>query len=363
MNQIQLYCESLLDIGARTGVTIGMLSTPRGTGTASNVARRRLQRQLSRRPAGATTKEAPIVRYFFLIAAKVRESTEQTLPPLQALLDQGGGWIVEKEMNFDDACRGQYLREYTTVSHRWQTQDHPDPDGVQLAELRKYLHAHPEVNFVWLDWSCMWQADKTRRGKGGARDITEAEAKDFGVMLSEVNLLYLGCKVLVLLDLSSRARFWTSYEAWLAHQQPSAHGLGVANEQAARCEVVAILGARNGDKVTLAGIIADEMDTPARAATYLRNTDISVTNLSDKEEQLERLDGLEGRVKGLFARDAAMALVDSAVRAKGAYMRTCSTKHMRAGCMGCTVVACAGFVHEHMCAHLCCLRSCSCGFR
>ena len=339
-------------MGGRLGCAPkSMCLTPRGTGIASNVARQRAERSLTRRPVEATSHEAPSVRFFFLSAARVRESTEKTLLPLQALLDEGGEWIVEKEMNFDDACRGKYLLKFTVVSHRWLTQDQPDPDGVQLEEIRKYLHAHPEVDFVWLDWPCMWQGHKNRRGKSGARDLTEAEVKDFGVMLSEVNLLYIGCKVLVLLDLSSRSRFWTSYEAWLAHQQPSASGLRVATQQAARCEVVAIMGARNGDKTTLADIIAEDMDSPDKAATYLRNADIAVTNLSDKEGQLARLAGLEGRVKGLFARDAAMALVNTTVRGRGkgyAHMHALTTK--RACARACARAWCESAstaVHAH----------------
>ena len=37
---------------------------------------------------------------------------------------------------------------------------------------------------------------------------TPAEKVDFQHMLSHINLLYLGCSVLVLLDLSYLSRFW-----------------------------------------------------------------------------------------------------------------------------------------------------------
>ena len=37
---------------------------------------------------------------------------------------------------------------------------------------------------------------------------TPAEKVDFQHMLSNINLLYLGCHVLVLLDLSYLSRFW-----------------------------------------------------------------------------------------------------------------------------------------------------------
>ena len=47
---------------------------------------------------------------------------------------------------------------------------------------------------------------------------TPAESAAFKHMLANVNLLYLGCYVLVLLDLSYMSRFWTQFEAWLSLQ-------------------------------------------------------------------------------------------------------------------------------------------------
>ena len=38
-------------------------------------------------------------------------------------------WIVPKEMNFDDACRGVYKDEYLSVSHRWLGGDLVAPSG------------------------------------------------------------------------------------------------------------------------------------------------------------------------------------------------------------------------------------------
>ena len=54
-------------------------------------------------------------------------------------------------------------------------------------------------------------------------------------MLSEVNLLYLGTTVLILLDLSYVSRFWTQFESWLAMQYAMPDGLkpaiGTQNER------------------------------------------------------------------------------------------------------------------------------------
>ena len=268
-----------------------------------------------------TRREAPRVKYYFVRADQLRGTTATTLPALQTMLADAEmrDWVVEKEMNFDDACRGKYLEEYLTCSHRWLTEGAkdprrapPDPKGVQLAAIKEHLAAHPETKYVWLDWPCMWQGDKE-----GQRDITVDEKAEFDRMLGEVNLLYLGCQVLVLLDLSYLSRFWTMYEGWLSRLQPTAQGLQLAQgAAAARCHIVPILGASEGFKAALVDQIASEMATPTSAAAYLSNDDVSVTNASDKEKQLARVGGLDERVRNVLARDAAMAKVHDAVRAE-----------------------------------------------
>jgi len=268
-----------------------------------------------------TRREAPRVKYYFVRADQLRGTTATTLPALQTMLADAKmrDWVVEKAMNFDDACRGKYLEEYLTCSHRWLTEGAkdprrapPDPKGVQLAAIKEHLAAHPEIKYVWLDWPCMWQGDKE-----GQRDITVDEKAEFDRMLGEVNLLYLGCQVLVLLDLSYLSRFWTMYEGWLSRLQPTAQGLQLAQgAAAARCHIVPILGASEFFKAALVDQIASEMATPTSAAAYLSNDDVSVTNASDKEKQLARVGGLDERVRNVLARDAAMAKVHDAVRAE-----------------------------------------------
>ena len=54
---------------------------------------------------------------------------------------------------------------------------------------------------------------------------TAAEKISFMWMLRNVNLLYLGTQVLVLLDLSYQSRFWTQFEAWLSMQDCKESGL------------------------------------------------------------------------------------------------------------------------------------------
>ena len=54
-----------------------------------------------------------------------------------------------------------------------------------------------------------------------------AEKTSFNHMLRNVNFLYLGCKVLILLDKRFIGRFWTQFEAYIAMRQASEQGLGV----------------------------------------------------------------------------------------------------------------------------------------
>ncbi|CAK0899097.1 unnamed protein product, partial [Prorocentrum cordatum] len=160
------------------------------------------------------------------------------------------------------------------------------------AEAAPAAAAGAEVKYLWLDWPCMWQANKE-----GQREITVDEKAEFDLMLSEVNMLYLGCRVVILLDMTYLSRFWTLYEAWLSQMKPTSTGLKPALiSDASRCDVVPIMGANDAFRSALLSTIANQMPSASLAAKYLRNDDISVTNASDKEKQLDRVSGLDYRV-------------------------------------------------------------------
>ena len=123
--------------------------------------------------------------------------------------------------------------------------------------------------------------------------------------------------MLVLLDLSYLSRFWTMYEGWLAMQQPTHDGLVLAGaEQASRCTIMPILGASDAYKIALTASIAEKMSSPQLAAAYLANDDVSVTNQSDKQKQLVKLQGLDARVRDAFARDAASTRMELTLQAE-----------------------------------------------
>lgn len=61
---------------------------------------------------------------------------------------------------------------------------------------------------------------------GNKRDTRNPQMKaEFKTMLGNANLLYLGGKVLILLDKDYMVRFWTCAEAWLAMQACTPTGL------------------------------------------------------------------------------------------------------------------------------------------
>ena len=78
---------------------------------------------------------------------------------------------------------------------------------------------------------------------------TAAEKVMFDWMLANVNLLYVGLNVLILLDLSTLSRFWTQFEAWLSMQMATVRGLEPAPEAARRCEIIPIHNANDAIKL------------------------------------------------------------------------------------------------------------------
>ena len=127
---------------------------------------------------------------------------------------------------------------------------------------------------------------------------TGAEKVMFYWMLSNVNLLYVGLKVLILLDLSTLSRFWTQFEAWLSMQMATECGLEPAAEAVRRCEIIPIHNATDVNKNQLIDMWAKA--TPEQARDVLAKPDVQVTNQSDKDTQLNKLAVLNADVKRAF---------------------------------------------------------------
>jgi hypothetical protein len=176
---------------------------------------------------------------FYLIDADALRAPDTAMIPLQELQTKRPASVCKKLITMPDVIARVYEGEYLAVSHRWETPAHPDPTGAQAAALRAYLKQHPVVKYVFLG--------ELHRGCGRFRrasahhipsrlarccadymslpqgERTPAEKTEFAQMLANINLLYLGCRVLVLMDRQYSGRFWTSFEvraAWLPRAAP-----------------------------------------------------------------------------------------------------------------------------------------------
>ena len=116
---------------------------------------------------------------------------------------------------------------------------------------------------------------------------TAVQIADFKRMISQVNLLYLGTSVLILLDLSYVSRFWTQFEAWLSMQQATTGKLCRASGAMRRETIVTIY---NGTQTAVKLLLEQWADvSPEQAMVVLATPDVTVTNQSDKTTQIERL--------------------------------------------------------------------------
>ena len=106
------------------------------------------------------------------------------------------------------------------------------PDGVQLKVIRDFLRSSKGKKFktVWIDAQCMPQ-DQPR----GTR--TAADTAAFKTMLAQINSLFLGTSVLILLDLSYVSRFCECRPACDCNPPLTPFGRGAAAHRAplARC--------------------------------------------------------------------------------------------------------------------------------
>jgi hypothetical protein len=257
--------------------------------------------------------------FYFVRASYVAKTTAQTLPTFQQLRDTTEDVLVPVHVKRSDVLRGEFADgRYCAVSHRWLNPQDPDrPEGSsadvgeQLRKLQEHLSENPQIEWVWFDFSCMPQGQRT-----------SPEDAEFRTMITHVNLLYLGCHVLILLDLSYLSRFWTQVrdisqkpapdvglsvwpsptaptshllvhcastqlEAWLSMQTVSAHGLTPAGVDQRRFAIKRLY-----DKHSICEELLINMwqsKSPLQAYETLRKPDVEVTSKSDKEKQLPKV--------------------------------------------------------------------------
>ena len=172
-------------------------SKPKREPTAEEISEREEALAEEKREA-----ESDVVSFYFIAAEKLRETSESSLPCFQALQERDG-WVHKLEMVSSSAYRHRYVKEYLAVSHRWELWNIPDSQGKQLAQIIAYLKKNPHIKWVWYDFWCMPQVFEDK-------DRSPAEDVRFKWMLKNVNLLYLGCSVLLMVDVTYTSRFWVS---------------------------------------------------------------------------------------------------------------------------------------------------------
>ena len=138
--------------------------------------------------------------FWFVRADRLRAFTGLTPPKLQELRRNHPEWLEQRTISFVDGCKSIYQGSILVISHCWEAPEEPDKMGAQFAAVKQHLSAHPEVELVWFDFWCMPQG----------REKPHAEDAELEVMLPNINLLYLFCDVLILLDVSYMSRFWAS---------------------------------------------------------------------------------------------------------------------------------------------------------
>lgn len=238
--------------------------------------------------------ERGVCRFWFLKADYVRNCKDSTLPRFQDLKPGTPDSPLEPvDIRRRDALTqsASLANKFCVVSHRWLDPLEPDKGGVQFRTLKAHLNEpmNAGVEYVWYDFSCMPQGE----------DRTRADQAEFRWMLKNVNLLYLSCSVLALVDLSYSSRFWTQFESWLGMQLVSASGLSPAQNAARRCTFIPIWNANEQDAMRL--VQTWEHFSPEQAHDMLALPDVVVTNASDKDMQLPKLLQLDEEIRQFFA--------------------------------------------------------------
>jgi len=148
--------------------------------------------------------------FYFVPAAIARSLHHKSLPRMQTMRDQQQ--LIKLQIDLGAAFRGVGLvKKILFVSHRWEYPGNPDPDGVQFSKVKEYLHDHPEIEFIWFDFSCMPQRESETVDRR-----TSAELDEFQNMLSAIADLYLTSRVLMksISDRRQQAHHMGHWDTW-----------------------------------------------------------------------------------------------------------------------------------------------------
>jgi hypothetical protein len=244
------------------------------------------------RRQGEWDDDAPF--FYFLPREVVLECRTRSLPSMQELRDDEH--LVKFQIPLGDAFRGKgVINHILVVSHRWEVPGRPDVNGVQLEAIKAYLEAHPDIEWVWFDYSTMPQKI------GGIDTRTFMERAEYQLMLAAIADLYLTAHCLILLDGSYASRFWTLMEAWCSMQTATKDGLktsisstedadftGSDVKVGSRCTIKCIHNAaKEATAKHLVYLVSQK--TPEEMYHILEKPDVNVTNAKDKETMLPKI--------------------------------------------------------------------------
>ena len=151
------------------------------------------------------------------------------------------------------------------------------------------MRKQPQIKYIFYDQMSLPQGE----------DKTPEQKAAFSQQLPNINLLYLGCSVLILIDLSYQSRFWTQYEAWLSFMMATKSGLVSTTKDKLRCHFACLHGVSNSAVQVLMDMWAN--CTAADAHAKLSGDDVTVTNLGDKEMQLKKILSMNELVKEIMS--------------------------------------------------------------
>jgi hypothetical protein len=236
--------------------------------------------------------------FYFIPAEWVRACDTKSLPRMQTLRDVGR--LTKIKIPLASAFRepafygGGVIASVLFVSHRWEVPAEPDVEGEQLKAIKAYLEAHPDIKWVWFDYSSMPQK------VDGVDTRTPKDKAEFQLMLAAITDMYLTARVLILLDTSYVSRFWTLTEAWCSMQMVTSDGLRPATEAERRHTIECI---HNADEYVIK-VLVNKVSTQTPDGMYriLKKPDVQITNAKDKEAMLPKILKVNEHVVETFQR-------------------------------------------------------------
>jgi hypothetical protein len=176
------------------------------------------------------------------------------------------------------------LSSVLALSYPWEKEGDPDPDGERLEEAAAVLNDNPHLQLMWMDWACLPQR---------ARERSELQERYFKHVLHSgaINVIYLGCSVVSIVNRAYLERFWTQFEYILATRKVTKNGFQFcADRLFFRC-IQSFADAPEQVRSLLK--VHWEDKSVAQVVKILAEPDVKVTQQSDKDTLLGKLPELE----------------------------------------------------------------------